>query len=380
VIPAKRAHLHVAAATHPGIGGRNNEDRFAVSAHHLEDNKSTASLLAVVADGVGGHSAGEIAAEIAVETISRIVAEGNPKKPLETLEKSIRKASEAIHVQSQLDMTQKGMGSTCVCAWIIGDRLYTASVGDSRIYLIRQGEIHQLTTDHTWVQEALDRGALTEEEARNHPRANIIRRFLGSEHPVVPDFRLRLSPKDDDHQAETNQGMLLHAGDRLLLCSDGLTDRVKDEGILAVSNSAGLRDSLDQLIETANHHGAHDNITLVGLEVPLKRQKSSSNRGTIPRERSFSWLKISVLAVSLVALIAIIAGVLWYSDQLLEQPTPSSSTAAQFLAGTQEETQATNGKKTALPSMNSTAVPTSEPKVTLVKATYTPWPTNTISP
>ena len=103
------------------------------------------SLLAVVADGIGGHRAGEVAAELAVELISRSVAESDGQQPLYILQEALIRASQAIHKSAQENPEQRGMGSTCVCAWIIGDNLYTATVGDSRIYLLRAGGIYQLT-------------------------------------------------------------------------------------------------------------------------------------------------------------------------------------------------------------------------------------------
>jgi protein phosphatase len=159
------------------------------------------------------------------------------------------------------------MGATCACAWVIKDRLYTASVGDSRIYLVRNQKIRQLTIDHTWVQEALDHGALTPDQARNHPNVHVIRRYLGSEQPVEPDFRLKLEAGESDSQAERNQGFRLRRGDRLLLCSDGLTDLVEDEEIRAALQTNQLDAAVQYLINLANHRGGHDNITVVALHV-----------------------------------------------------------------------------------------------------------------
>ena len=194
MIPIEKAHVDVAAQSHPGMSGKNNEDRFAVSAYQVSAADPTPAALAVVADGVGGHRAGEVAAELAVEKITQQVAESDARNPVKILTNAIVKVGEMVRDQAEEQDGQKGMGSTCACVWIIGDRLYTASVGDSRIYLIREGQIQQITTDHTWVQEAIEHGALTPEQARNHPNVHVIRRYLGSKQPVVPDVRLRLSP------------------------------------------------------------------------------------------------------------------------------------------------------------------------------------------
>ncbi len=224
MIPSKYSHLHVAVATHPGMKGKNNEDRYAVSAYSIGEEKRIPSVLAVVCDGIGGHRAGEVAAEIAVEKISLVVAQSDGSQPLATLREAISEANQAVRSQSEVDPTRKGMGATCACAWVIGDRLFIASVGDSRIYLERAGTIHKLTTDHTWIQEALDQGILTPEQARGHPNLHVIRRYLGSQQPVEADTRLKLSRDEDDVQAQSNQGLKLVPGDTLMLCSDGLTD------------------------------------------------------------------------------------------------------------------------------------------------------------
>ena len=128
MIPAKRAHLNVAARTHPGMKGKNNEDRYTISAFYVDESQRTPSVLAVVSDGIGGHRAGEVAAEIAIEMINQKIAESDAAQPVIILQEAIIQASEAIRTQAEADTAQRGMGATCVCAWVIGDRLYTASV------------------------------------------------------------------------------------------------------------------------------------------------------------------------------------------------------------------------------------------------------------
>jgi protein phosphatase len=266
MILADTNQLEVAADSHAGMSGKNNEDRYGVSHYRLSTSNDTPAVLAVVADGIGGHRAGEIAAGLAVETISQAVGKSDARDPVKTLINAIIEAGELIREQAEGELSQKGMGATCACVWIIGERLYTATVGDSRIYLIRDQEIRQLSIDHTWVQEALDHGALTPEQARNHPNVHVIRRYLGSPQPVVPDVRLRLDLEEDDAQAERNQGTRLRHTDRLLLCSDGLTDLVKDEEILAALQTNPLEAAVQYLINLANHRGGHDNITIVALD------------------------------------------------------------------------------------------------------------------
>ncbi len=202
----QQAHLPVAARTHPGMGGKTNEDRFAISAHQVSSTDPRRSLLAVVADGIGGHRAGEVAAEIAVEEISSSIAASDASQPVEILTAAIIQASQKIQQQSKLHSEQTGMGSTCVCAWVIEDRLYTASVGDSRLYLLRNNKIQQLTVDHTWIQEAMDLGLLTSSEAVDHPNQHVIRRYLGSPKTVDPDVRMQLDVDQSEIEARREPG------------------------------------------------------------------------------------------------------------------------------------------------------------------------------
>ena len=225
----EKTHLPVAALTHPGMKGKNNEDRFGVSAFRMSNPTATPVLLAILSDGIGGHRAGEVASEMAVNLISQHVADSDGRQPAHIMNEAILLASQSIHQQAQEKAEQQGMGATCACAWIAGDRLFTATVGDSRIYLMRDDTIQQLSTDHTWIQEAIDRGLLQPDQINGHPNAHVIQRYLGSPTPPEVDFRIRLSGSEGD----SNQGMQLLPGDRLLLCSDGLTDLVEDEEIRA---------------------------------------------------------------------------------------------------------------------------------------------------
>ena len=150
----KTSHLSVIAQTHPGMAGKNNEDNFAVSAYLISPINPTPSVFAIVSDGIGGHKAGEVASELAVNLISEAVEKREGGHPLAVFENSFYKASEAIYSAAEQDTRYKGMGATVACAWVIGQQLYIAYAGDSRIYLIRNGQIKQLSHDHTWVQEA----------------------------------------------------------------------------------------------------------------------------------------------------------------------------------------------------------------------------------
>lgn len=282
MIRSSLAHLHIAARSHSGMTGKNNEDRFAVASFNLNAEEPRPVLFAVVADGIGGHRAGEVAAEMAVNYISQEVAESDGRKPLKILEKAIHRASQAVAAHSATRIEQEGMGSTCACAWVEERRLYIAHVGDSRIYLLRGGGIQRLTIDHTWVQEAVERGILDPNQARDHPNVHVIRRYLGSLHPPEIDFRLFLEENEDNHKANSNQGLELGSGDMLLLCTDGLTDLVWDDEILqALLAQTNVEDAADALIEMANQRGGHDNITVVLIAVPKEDEVVKKKRGFV---------------------------------------------------------------------------------------------------
>src|SRR5512138_3835032 len=269
MIRIARSHLNVEAQTHAGMTGKNNEDRYAVASFVLDKDDRMPVLLAVLSDGIGGHRAGEVAAELAVNHMMQAVAHSDGRDTRKTIAEAVKEASEAIAAHSAANQNLKGMGATCATAWIIGDKLHTASVGDSRIYLMRGGRIQQLTVDHTWVQEAIEKGIITPEAARDHPNVHVIRRYLGSPTPPETDFRLKLFNDEGDQNAENNQGLQLLPNDTLLLCSDGLTDLVWNDEILEIVRSkSSLKEAARALIELANSRGGHDNITVVLISVP----------------------------------------------------------------------------------------------------------------
>lgn len=264
---SQKAHLNIAALSHAGMTGKNNEDRYAITSYVLEDG--TPVVFSVISDGIGGHQAGEIAAELTIHYIVQKVSGSNGREPLEIMEGAIHAASQSIASRSASKEDQQGMGSTCACVWIAADRLYTAYVGDSRIYLIRDEKLQRLTIDHTWVQEAIEKKIITPDQARDHPNVHVIRRHLGSVELPDVDFRLHLSNAEDDEQALRNQGTRLNPGDVILVCSDGLTDMVWDNEILRlVTTRNTLKAAAEDLVSQANERGGHDNITVVLIGMP----------------------------------------------------------------------------------------------------------------
>jgi PPM family protein phosphatase len=361
MIPSERAHLFVAALSHKGMKkGKNNEDRYAISSYLLAEDNPTPLLFAIVADGIGGHLAGEVAAEMVVDYVSQAVAESNAENPLDTIDQAIAGANEAVRILSEEDDKKQGMGATCVCVWVIDDRLYAGSVGDSRLYLMRGAVIQQLTTDHTWIQEALDKGILTPEQAREHPNAHVIRQYVGGKNPPEVDFRLRLhADKGEETKAERrNQGLKLEAGDTLLLCSDGLTDLVWNDEILEIVRSSKKLDlAVKNLVDTANQRGGHDNTTVVLLSVPEKGNKLKKD---IPL-----WWIIGGVTAALITIAALI-GFIWYIVQPPSTPTPTIP--------------APTATATEMPSTPTLAQPPTSTLEPTLNATYTPWPTNTPEP
>ncbi len=266
--PDQESYLNIYTITDPGSVGRINEDRYEVTSIELEEETGPI-LLAIVADGVGGHKAGEIASQLAVDAIVSVVKKGDMSQPLWTLKSALLEANHTITSRAEEDESKKGMGSTTTCALIIDYHLFIASMGDSRIYLVRDGKIRQLTIDHTWVQEAIENGMISPQEARGHPRRNLIRSYLGSSDPIRPDLRMYLEDTETPEQAEANQGLPLIPQDLVLLCSDGLTSLVTDEEILAILEKMSDKDqALEKLVDLSNHRGGHDNITIVALQVP----------------------------------------------------------------------------------------------------------------
>ena len=278
------AHVHVAALSHAGMSGKNNEDRYAVSSFQLSADDPRPSVFAIVADGIGGHRAGEVAAELAVNYVGMHVAESNAKKPIKILENAIHDASQAIASHSAGKDDEQGMGATCACAWIIENRLFTAYVGDSRIYLLRGKFIQRLTIDHTWVQEAFEKGIISAEQMRDHPNVHVIRRHLGGLKLPDVDFRLRIDNEETEEESVNNQGFHLQPGDTILMCTDGLTDLVWDDEIQkTIRSQKDLKSGAEALVMLANQRGGHDNITVVLLAMP-RLEETNVKKGF------FGWL------------------------------------------------------------------------------------------
>ncbi|MCM1123535.1 MAG: Stp1/IreP family PP2C-type Ser/Thr phosphatase [Eubacterium sp.] len=204
----------------------------------------------IVADGMGGHKAGDYASRYAVETVVNAIGTSFEKNPVKILGKAIEKANALIRQRAREEVAYSGMGTTIVVATCIGSYLEVANVGDSRLYVVGD-TIRQITEDHSLVEEMVRMGSIDKESARNHPDKNIITRAIGARDYIEADFfDLELQP-----------------GDMVLLCSDGLTNMVEDEAIRQIlTNGRSLKDRVEELVETANQNGGKDNISAIVIE------------------------------------------------------------------------------------------------------------------
>jgi protein phosphatase len=233
--------LRAAASTDVGLRRRINEDRFALSPE---------LSLYLVADGMGGHTAGQVASELAVEASIQAIAalEGASASLAEMLRYTVASANRAIFNTAREKPELAGMGTTLVCLLAGRGRCALAHVGDSRGYLVRQGRIRQLTDDHSIVGELLRRNQISEDAARDHPHRHVLTRALGVRRAVEADL-LELTPAD---------------GDVFVLCSDGLTNHVEDHEIAkAVADESDLQEVCERMVDLANGRGGEDNTTIV---------------------------------------------------------------------------------------------------------------------
>jgi len=224
-------------------------------------------LLIVVADGMGGHSAGEVASRLAVDVVTRAYYEdgGDARS---ALEKAFHEANREIHKAAENDASKNGMGTTCTALVLQNGTAISAHVGDSRLYLVREGSIYLMTEDHSAVMEMVKAGLITLEQARHHPEKNVILRAMGS-HPEV-------------EVTTWQEPFPVKAGDRFLLCSDGLYDLVEDEEIKRIVMLSAPQTACESLIALAKERGGHDNIT-VGV-VSLKPDGDADPR-PVPETR-----------------------------------------------------------------------------------------------
>jgi serine/threonine protein phosphatase PrpC len=246
-----------------------------------EDSAYAASPLFVVADGMGGAQAGEVASRIAIEAFQDGL--GDAGSPEERLAERVRAANRQIHERSRTETGREGMGTTLTAAYLDDSQLAIAHVGDSRAYLFRDGRLSRLTQDHSLVDELVRRGKLTEEQAAEHPQRSIITRALGPEPDVEPDTFT----------------YPVRAGDVLLLCSDGLTSMISEDAVARILASSQVLDQAARtLIQEANDAGGRDNVTVVLFRL---EEVGSRRDGTSPADQSTTVGELSPVAAGAAA-------------------------------------------------------------------------------
>ena len=205
------------------------------------------SNLYIVADGMGGHRAGDMASKMAIDITVEFIKKSTLENPIAILKRAMIFANNEIYKAANNDPDLSGMGTTMVAAVIQDNKLYVANVGDSRLYVVGNN-IQQITMDHSLVEELIRKGELERKKGRNHPEKNIITKAMGSKDEVIPDFfEIDFNPED-----------------KILLCSDGLSNMVEDDEIRdIIVDHTSLEKTTDALIDRANYYGGSDNISVV---------------------------------------------------------------------------------------------------------------------
>lgn len=249
---------------------------------HNEDSYLVQPPLFAVADGMGGHEAGEVASSIAVSTISQLAPHTANASQLGA---AVEKANEAVISAAEAGEGRVGMGTTCTAAIIVDNQLAIAHVGDSRAYLLHNGTLIRITHDHSFVEELVEKGEITADEARNHPNRSIITRALGSDRNMYAD----------------HFSLTVEEGDRILLCTDGLSSMLTDALIEDIMvSSPHPKECVDDLIEAALRAGGLDNVTALVIDV--------ANDGAQKKRRRHTAKNVVLWVVSVLAALAIVAG------------------------------------------------------------------------
>lgn len=260
---------------------------------HNEDSFLVQDPVFAVCDGVGGHAAGEVASAIAVRTISQLAPDTADDARLGA---AIEEANSAIISAAQSGQGRDGMGCTASAVVIDGSRMAVAHVGDSRVYLLSGGVLVRITHDHSYVEELVDAGEITADEARVHPSRSIITRALGSDPDMYADhFTLNV-----------------HAGDRIIICSDGLSSMVPDAKIESVAISCATpQAAADTLVSAALEGGGHDNVTVIIVDV--EDDGTAARHAKIRKRQALVWVIVLAILFGLGAFIGVnIVDSSWY--------------------------------------------------------------------
>ena len=243
--------VRIGARTDLGRMRENNEDKFEFFEPEEPELLAVKGCMYAVADGMGGHASGQVASELALKTVFKTYYADPDDDVAKSLGSAIRAANSFIYDAATAIAEREGMGTTCTVLVLRNDEMFVGHIGDSRMYLIRDGEMKQVTDDHSWVAEQVRRGALTEEEARFSPFRNVITRSLGMGPDVEVDT-LQDNVKTDDI---------------FVLCSDGLSGYVTDPEILEIAVGSSPAVAATKLVDRANESGGGDNVTVVVVAV-----------------------------------------------------------------------------------------------------------------
>jgi protein phosphatase len=249
-----------AALSDPGCKRELNEDSVRVVAPEDAGVLERKGVLAVVADGMGGHQAGEVASALAVEIVDREYYAGDGGAA-ECLAAAVQAANREIFQQSATRQALGGMGTTCSALVLANGQAWAAHVGDSRIYLVRGGSIYRMTEDHSMVMDLVKKGILSAQEARRHTDRNVLSRAVGQREALEAEVWREAFP--------------VRSGDRFVLCSDGLHDPVDDEEIRDAVSRRGPAAACAELIRLARERGGPDNITVVVMRVSIGAGEAS---------------------------------------------------------------------------------------------------------
>jgi serine/threonine protein phosphatase PrpC len=333
----------VGAATDKGRVRELNEDRIGTPGQLQvpADLRTKRGVLLAVADGMGGHAAGEVASKEAINTLYAEYYRDPSPDLARSLRRAVEKANARIYAQASSDLAMHGMGTTLVAAVIQRSRLIVANVGDSRAYLVRGGALRQISRDHSWVAESLAAGIITEEQAQSHTYRGLITRALGQ----MPDVEVDLFQER------------LRAGDILLLCSDGLTNEVDDARIAQVLDQQPPPEAAQDLVALANQGGGRDNISAVVARVPSGTERLRAS--PVPA--------LIVAALALIALVGLAFAIWGLIESGSKEPGPgqaailtATAAAAQPVPSTLSA-EGTAPVATVIPQLTSTTTRTSEP-------------------
>ncbi len=215
--------------------------------------------LFVIADGMGGHNAGDYASKKAIDLLTQTIATSKEQEAISVIQQGITIANEAIYQEASLDSAKVGMGTTMVVATIENHMLHVANVGDSRLYVLYQGQLRQVTRDHSVIEEMVRKGEVSKEVAAHHPKRNLITRAVGAEEEIRVDF-FNVNIED---------------ADAVLMCSDGLTNMLEEDRMTDImSLDISVEDKVATLVKEANEAGGNDNITVLIIEAIVDEVKT----------------------------------------------------------------------------------------------------------